>query len=470
MIRRGLQTPHTGISLAAPMTAYGNVLELIGDTPMIELKQLDAGPCRLFGKLESQNPGGSVKDRIGLAMIEGAEKDGSIKPGDTLIEATAGNTGISLALVAAQKGYRMIIVMPDKMSMEKVFNLRAMGAEVVLTRSDVPKGHPEQFMDLAERLAHENGWFFVNQFANEYNARAHETVTGPEIWKQMDEDMDAVICGVGSGGTITGFQRFFGKVAPHVDVVLADPEGSIVAEFVKTGEHGKAGSWVVEGIGEDYIPPVCHLDDVQHAYTIPDAEALMAARELLHKEGLLCGSSTGTLLAAALRYCREQTEPKRVVTLLCDTGNKYLSKMYNDFWMIDRGYLDREPFGDLRDFVARPHAEKGTTVIGIDEPMTSAQLRMRDNGLSQLPVLDEGRYAGLVDEGSMMRALKAGAALDAPVRVAMRTDCPTLDASASQDELEAALDREPTAVVMRDDEFCGLVTRSDWLVWRRKQG
>jgi cystathionine beta-synthase len=452
------------------MSVSSNVLDLIGNTPMLELSQLDTGPCRLFGKLELMNPGGSIKDRIGLAMIEGAERDGHIKPGDTLVEATAGNTGISLALVAAQKGYRMVIVMPDKMSMEKVFNLKAMGAEVVLTRSDVPKGHPEQFMDLAERIAKDNGWFFVNQFANEHNARAHEEVTGPEIWEQMDHDMDAVICGVGSGGTITGFQRYFGRVAPDVDIVLADPEGSIVADFVKTGELGKAGSWVVEGIGEDYIPPVCKLDDVHTAYTIPDAEALLTARELLLKEGILVGSSTGTLLAAALRYCREQTEPKRVVTLLCDTGNKYLSKMFNDFWMIDRGYLDKELHGDLRDFVARPHAEKGTTVIGISEPMTSAQLRMRDNGLSQLPVMDEGTYAGLVDERSMMQALQAGAALDAPVREAMRTDCPVLDSSESQAALEAALKGEPTVVVMHEGGFAGLVTRSDWLVWRRKQG
>lgn len=452
------------------MSVANNVLDLIGNTPMMELTKLDTGPCRLFGKLELMNPGGSIKDRIGLAMIEGAEQDGHIKPGDTLVEATAGNTGISLALVAAQKGYRMVIVMPDKMSMEKVFNLRAMGAEVILTRSDVPKGHPEQFMDLAASIAKDNGWFFVNQFANEHNARAHEEVTGPEIWEQMGHDMDAVICGVGSGGTVTGFQRYFGKVAPHVDVVLADPQGSIVAEFVRTGTHGPAGSWVVEGIGEDYIPPVCKLDRVQHAYTIPDAEALITARELLLKEGILVGSSTGTLLAAALRYCREQTEPKRVVTLLCDTGNKYLSKMFNDFWMIDRGFLKKKLHGDLRDFVARPHADKGTTVIGKQEPMTSAQLRMRDNGLSQLPVMDEGRYVGLVDERSMMQALRNGAGLNDPVGIAMRVDCPTLDSTASQAELEAALEKEPTVVVMHDGGFAGLVTRSDWLVWRRQQG
>ena len=452
------------------MAIYRNVLELIGNTPMLELTQLDTGPCRLFGKLELNNPGGSIKDRIGVAMIEGAERDGHVKPGDTLVEATAGNTGISLALVAAQKGYRMVIVMPDKMSMEKVFNLKAMGAEVILTRSDVQKGHPQYFQDLAARIAQERGGFYVNQFANEHNANAHEQITGPEIWEQMEHDMDAVICGVGSGGTITGFGRYFGRVAPHVDVVLADPEGSIVAEYVRTGTFGKAGSWVVEGIGEDFIPPVCDLEPIKLAYSIPDAEALLAARELLHKEGILVGSSTGTLLAAALRYCRAQTEPKRVVTLLCDTGNKYLSKMYNDFWMIDRGYMTRKPFGDLRDFVARPHAEKGTTVIGIAEPMTSAQLRMRDNGLSQLPVLDEGRYAGLVDERSMMQALKRGAALDAPVRDAMRTDVPVLKSSDAQAALERALENEPTVVVMHDGEFAGLVTRSDWLVWRRKQG
>ena len=239
-------------------STYANVLEMIGRTPMIEATRLDAGPCRLFLKLESQNPGGSIKDRIGMSMIEAAERDGRLKPGGTIIEATAGNTGLGLALVAAQKGYRLIIVVPDKMAQEKIFHLKALGAEVRLTRSDVGKGHPEYYQDIAERLAEEiPGAFYVNQFGNEANPDAHEATTGPEIWAQMGHQLDAVVCGVGSGGTITGLARFFAKTAPEVEMVLADPEGSVLTHYVETGELAEeVGSWVVEGIGEDFLPPV----------------------------------------------------------------------------------------------------------------------------------------------------------------------------------------------------------------------
>ncbi|MGH6718104.1 MAG: PLP-dependent cysteine synthase family protein, partial [Alphaproteobacteria bacterium] len=310
------------------MTAFSNVLQMIGNTPLVEVRRLDAGPCRLFVKREDLNPGGSIKDRIGLSMIETAERDGSIGPGSTLVEATAGNTGLGLALVARQKGYRLVLVIPDKMSQEKIFNLRAMGAEIVLTRSDVGKGHPAYYQDMAARLAAEtpNG-FFVNQFGNPANPLAHESGTGPEIWAQMDHDVDAIVCGVGSGGTITGIGRFMQRVAPACAMVLADPAGSVLADYVATGRIGQAGSWLVEGIGEDFIPPVSDLSLVRAAYTVPDREAFATARDLLDKEGILAGSSSGTLVAAALRYCRAQTTPKRVVTFICDSGNKYLSKM-----------------------------------------------------------------------------------------------------------------------------------------------
>jgi cystathionine beta-synthase len=224
------------------MPARGKIQEMIGKKPMVEVTRLDAGPCRLFVKLENRNPGGSIKDRIGLSMIEAAERDGTLKPGGTIVEATAGNTGLALALVASQKGYRLIIVIPDKMSQEKVFHLKAFGAEVRMTRSDVGKGHPEYYQDVAARLARETGAFHVNQFANPANPAAHEHTTAPEIWEQMDEDLDAVVCGVGSGGTITGLARYFGRVAPHVEMVLADPEGSVLAGYVATGEIGEAGS------------------------------------------------------------------------------------------------------------------------------------------------------------------------------------------------------------------------------------
>ena len=250
-------------------------------------------------------------------MFEAAEREGKIKPGGTVIEATAGNTGLGLALVAAQKGYKMLVVVPDKMSQEKIFHLTALGAEVMMTRSDVTKGHPDYYQDVAEHLSRkiENS-FWVNQFANPANPAAHEMTTGPEIWEQTAGEVDAVVCGVGSGGTITGLGRYFRSVKPAIEMILADSEGSVLAGLVKDGKMGELGSWVVEGIGEDFLPPNCDVDLIAGAYTITDQESLVTARELLAKEGILSGSSSGTLVAAALRYCREQTEPKSVASLL----------------------------------------------------------------------------------------------------------------------------------------------------------
>lgn len=321
------------------MSVTRNVLEMIGNTPMTAFSKLDTGVCQLFGKLELMNPGGSIKDRIALYMIEAAEQAGHIKPGDTLVEATAGNTGLGLALVAAQKGYKMLIVMPDKMSMEKEYNLRAMGAEVIRTRSDVMKGHPEYYQDVAARLAREKNFFFINQFANPANVKAHFETTGPEIWEQMEGKIDAIVLGVGSGGTLSGVGKYLKEKNPNIDIVLADPKGSILDLYHRTGEFKEAGSWIVEGIGEDFIPSICDMELVTKSYEIPDDEAVKVIRELLRVEGIMGGSSTGTLLAAALRYCREQTAPKRVVTFVCDTGTRYVSKIYNDTWCQEKGLI-----------------------------------------------------------------------------------------------------------------------------------
>jgi cystathionine beta-synthase len=278
------------------------ILSLIGDTPLLEVTRMDTGPCQLFLKLESHNPTGSIKDRIALSMIEAAERDGTLQPGGTVIEATAGNTGLGLALIAGAKGYRIILVIPDKMSQEKVAHVRALGAEVRMTRSDVNRGHPEYYQDVAARLAREiPGSFYVNQFGNPANPLAHERGTGPEIWEQMGHHLDAVVVGVGSGGTLSGLGRFFERVQPNLEMILADPAGSILCEWVKTGKLKEAGSWAVEGIGEDFIPDNADMSFLADAFEISDAESFGVARELLRKEGILAGSSTGTLLAGALR-------------------------------------------------------------------------------------------------------------------------------------------------------------------------
>ena len=454
------------------MEVFDNVLQLIGNTPIVRINHLETGPCELFIKLESQNPGASIKDRIGLRMIEDAEAAGLIKPGATLVEGTAGNTGLVLALVAAQKGYRLLLVIPDKMSREKISNLKAMGAEVVLTRSDVAKGHPEYYQDLAKRLASEiDGAYFINQFGNPSNPKAHEEVTGPEIWRQMGGQLDAIVLGVGSSGTITGLSRYFAREAPQLELVLADPVGSILARYINEGVlSAKSSSWAVEGIGEDFLPTISDFTRVHQAYSIPDRESLLAGRELLQKEGILGGSSTGTLVAAALRYCREQTSPKRVLTFCCDTGNRYLSKMYNDFWMRDMGFLAASSYGDLRDLIARPYATNDTITVSPEEPLANAYARMKLYDVSQLPVMEQGQIAGILDESDLLLAVAEDIkAFAQPVRAAMVTELTEIDVSAPVSDLMPIFNKDFIAIVKDGKQFLGLITRVDLLNYLRRR-
>jgi cystathionine beta-synthase len=464
------------IELSPGVTAVSQkppaILSLIGDTPLVEITRIDTGPCQLFVKLENQNPTGSIKDRVALAMIEAAERDGKLQPGGTVIEATAGNTGLGLALVAVAKGYRVLLVIPDKMSQEKIFHIRALGAEVRIVRSDVTRGHPEYYQDVAARLAEEiPGGFYVNQFGNPENPLAHERWTGPEIWEQMRHDVDAIVCGVGSGGTLTGLGRFFSRVKPRrgIEMVLADPEGSILVDYVKTGKIGEAGSWTVEGIGEDFIPDVADMSYVTDAFTIPDEESFSVARELLRQEGILGGSSTGTLLAGALRYCRKQEKPKRVVTFVADTGNKYLSKMYNDFWMAEQGFVQRAPTGDLSDLISHRYEAGEVVVVGPDDSLLTAFKRMRDADVSQLPVLDKGgRALGIIDESDVLvKVHRDPEHFNETVRSAMTDRLETLAPSAKIADLLAVFDRGRVAIVMDGDKFLGLITRTDLLSYLR---
>jgi cystathionine beta-synthase len=454
------------------MAIQQSVLELIGNTPIVKAQRLDAGKCELFLKLESANPGGSIKDRIGLSMIESAERAGKIKPGDTLVEGTAGNTGIGLALVAQQKGYRLILVVPDKMSREKIFNLKAMGAEVVLTRSDVAKGHPQYYQDMAERLAHETpGAYFINQFGNPDNPRAHEEGTGPEILTQMDGKLDAIVFGCGSSGTMTGLSRCFAKAAPDVEFILADPIGSILAQYINEGTLStKSASWMVEGIGEDFLPSISDFSRVKQAYAISDKESFLAGRELLEKEGILGGSSTGTLLAAALKYCREQTAPKRVLTLVCDTGNKYLSKMYNDYWMLDNGFLERQHYGDLRDLILRPYSQRDTVVVAPGDQLTVAYQRMKLYDVSQLPVMEGDQIVGIIDESDVLLHVYANEErFRDPVSTAMVSKLQQLDVKSSMEALLPVFELGHVAIVMDGDKFLGLITRIDLLNYLRRR-
>ncbi|HEX4871988.1 MAG TPA: pyridoxal-phosphate dependent enzyme [Nevskiaceae bacterium] len=453
------------------MLRDGHVLATIGNTPLVELRNLDSGPCRLFVKLENQNPTGSIKDRIGLSMIEAAEREGRIQPGGTLIEATAGNTGLGLALVAAQKGYRLILVIPDKMAQEKILHLRALGADCRITRSDVGKGHPEYYQDIAERLSREiPGSFYVNQFANPANPLAHEATTGPEIWAQTGQMLDAVVVGVGSGGTLTGLGRYFQRVAPHVEMVLADPVGSILEPLVERNETITPGSWLVEGIGEDFIPPNCELALARKAYAISDAESFRTAREVLRREGLLGGSSSGTLIAAALRYCREQRAPKRVVTFLCDSGNKYLTKMYNDFWMAEQGLLERPRHGTLVDLIVRRFQEGGVATLAPADSLLQAYRRMKLFDVSQLPVMDGERVVGILDESDLLLRVQSDPArFRDRVDSAMVPQVETISSSAAVADLIPIFQRDHVAVVADQGRFVGLITRIDLLNYLRQQ-
>jgi cystathionine beta-synthase len=372
--------------------------------------------------------------------------------------------------VAAQKGYRLILVLPDKMSQEKIFNLRSLGAEVMLTRSDVSKGHPEYYQDLGARIAKERGAYFINQFANPDNPKAHELTTAPEIWQQMNQRLDAVVVGVGSSGTLAGLTHFFKKHAPHVEMVLGDPQGSVLVDYIKTGKFGAKGSWLVEGIGEDFIPTICDFSMTHRAYSIPDSESFTAARMLLSREGIMAGSSTGTLLAAALRYCKAQTQPKRVVTFACDTGNRYLSKLYNDFWLEDQGFVARKVYGDLRDLIGRPHGENATITVGPGDVLATAHNRLRNAGFSQLPVMDGNKLLGIVTEDDIIRfAFGRPERFNEPVRSAMNATFLRVDKNTSVNNLVAMLEVRSSAAVMDNEAFLGLITRADVLNYLRRQ-
>ena len=472
--------PKTALSALTPQQPQNSVLDLIGNTPLVKVTHLDTGPCELYLKLESQNPAGSIKDRIALSMIEAAERAGQIKPGDTLVEATAGNTGLGLTLVAAQKGYKLILVIPDKMSQEKIFHMKAMGAQVVLTRSDVLKGHPEYYQDKARRIAETTpGAFYINQFENPANPATHERTTGPEIFEQMGGHVDAIVVGAGSGGTLTGLGRYFSRVLPQAEVILADPNGSILAPYVNHGVMVQPGNWLVEGIGEDFIPKNCELSYVKQAYSISDEESIATARDVLRLEGILCGSSSGTLIAAALRYCRAQTTPKRVVTLVCDSGNKYLSKIYNQFWLQDHGMTDHAETHDLRDLIARPYLRGDVVSVTGDETLQQVYAKMKTFDVSQVPVMNGNNMIGLIQETDVLLAvvgnlsgfsIRAGEIMTSNfTKVPYTHDVTDLLPVFEQGRVVAVVEDRDQFPEPVSGPFLGLITPIDFLNYLRKR-
>ena len=441
-----------------------SILDIIGNTPMLKLSAFDTGPCDLFVKLENHNPGGSIKDRIGLSIIEEAEKSGVLKPGGTIIEATAGNTGIGLALVAAIKGYKLILVIPDKMSREKILHLEGLGAEIKITRSDVPEGHPEYYQDVARKMASKiKGSFFADQFSNPANPLAHKTSTAPEIWEQMDGKLDAVVAGVGSGGTVTGLAEFFKEKNQDIQMIVADPEGSIVADAVTKGSYKyEGGSWLVEGIGEDFIPTNLNLDLVDDAVTVSDKEAFEVLQKLLKEEGILAGSSTGTLISGAIKWCQKQDSHKKVVTFVCDTGNKYLSKAFSKSWLKDNQLIEEEIHGNLSDLISR-RADRGEMIsIKPGDTLMTAYNRMRASDVSQLPVLEEEKLVGIVDEEDLLlNVYKDENLFSKSIDSIMVCDLETIDVNSDENALYKILSEGKVAIIFEGEIFLGFITKVD---------
>ena len=392
------------------MNLYSSILDMVGRTPMLEINQIDTGPCRLFLKLELMNPGGSIKDRIGYWLIEDAERNDRLKPGGTIIEGTSGNTGVGLAIASAIKGYKCIFVLPDKMSEEKIKNLRAFGAKVIVTPTAVEPEDPKSYYSVSKRLATDTpNSIYIDQYNNLANRDCHYQITGPEILEQFP-DIDVLIAGIGTGGTICGNGLYFKENKPGVEIVAVDPVGSIVYDKFKTGKDVPAQNYTIEGIGEDFIPDNYDFSVIDDMIQVEDKESFLMTRELLVKEGIYSGVSSGSAVVGAIRWIKEQgnrMKGKKVLIILPDSGNRYLSKVYDDAWMREAGFLEEPSLGTVQDLIVTlqmdPH---GVVSAQTTEKVSTVIEMMKEKGISQLPVSDDHGYIkGLVTEASILSAL-----------------------------------------------------------------
>jgi cystathionine beta-synthase len=447
---------------------YNSVLETIGWTPLIRLARLSGGiRTPVFAKAENTNPGGSVKDRIGLAIIEDAERRGDLKPGGTIVEGTSGNTGVGLAIAAALKGYRCIFTMPDKMSQEKVRLLKAYGAEVVITPTAVPPDHPDNYVMKAKHLVHETpGAILANQFYNPINPEAHYLTTGPEIWEQTAGRVSHFVAGAGTGGTVSGAAKFLKEKNPKIRVIAGDPIGSLYTHYHRTKALGEGHPYKVEGIGGDKIPTTLWFEWIDEFRQVPDRTSFTMARRLAREEGILAGGSSGLAVWLALEVAREvDDESAMVVTILSDTGERYLSKLFSDEWMQENQMLEA-PRTTVEQLLER-RASGAPALVSV---APSAAVRQALNlmttwGVSQIPVVDNGKSVGGLIEGTLMtRALSQPALLDRPVREVMEASFPEVEATTPTDRVGAILTREsPAALVLKDGKLIGIVSRYDVL-------
>ena len=448
------------------LSPYSDVLEMVGWTPLVRLNRVtDGARTPVYGKCEFMNPGGSVKDRIGLAMIEAAEREGTLKPGGTIVEGTSGNTGLALAMAAAIKGYHCIFTMPDKMSSEKVKLLRAFGAEVIITPTAVPPDHPENYVMKAKSIAASTpGAVLANQFYNPANPAAHEASTGPELWAQSEGRITHFFAGAGTGGTITGTGRYLKSQNPDVKICGVDPEGSLIAPFFNTGEMIEGHPYKVEGLGNDKIPSTLDLGVVDEYVTVSDGDSFRMARRLTREEGLFVGGSAGLIVQAAVRKAKELDDPDAfVVAVLCDWGEHYLTKGFDDDWMRENGYLERPRRRLVSDLLEG--RAPGAPALLSATPSTSVQMAlstMTTHGVSQLPILRGGACVGSVRESGLMRAvLEDPSLLDRTVDTAMEAPYPVVSPAADAEEVNRLLRSNAAVLVGADGALTGIVTRYD---------